>query len=244
MKKYILILAILPMLFASCEKEPYADFYASATLVEIDEIIYFTNNSMHAGYFEWDFGDGTISTRRNPSHHYSYEGIFTVSLTAFRNDRIYDRAYMTIEVLMPTMLEVTVLEYYYEYPVSDASVLLYPSLYDWEQQTNDIVEGFTDANGVVTFTGLDPVSYWIDVWHENYNNYMLAEEDEYWIKTLPLLKNRLNTFIAYVDEVEPPPPESFKSTGVKRDRNLKNYKIINIERTFKDKPLQGTSTLK
>jgi len=244
MKKYILILAILPMLFAGCEKEPYADFYASETLVEIDEIINFTNHSMHAGYFEWDFGDGTISTRINPSHHYSFEGIYTVSLTAFRDDRIYDRAYMTIEVLMPTMLEVTVLEYFDEYPVSDASVLLYSSLYDWEQQTNDIVEGFTDVNGIVTFTGMDPVSYWIDVWHENYNNYKLAEEDEYWIKTLPLLKNRLNTFIAYVDEVEPPPPENLKSTSVKRDRNLNNYKIIKIERTFKDKPLQDTKTLK
>ncbi len=232
------------MLFAGCEKEPYADFYASETLVEIDEIINFTNHSMHAGYFEWDFGDGTISTRINPSHHYSFEGIYTVSLTAFRDDRIYDRAYMTIEVLMPTMLEVTVLEYFDEYPVSDASVLLYSSLYDWEQQTNDIVEGFTDVNGIVTFTGMDPVSYWIDVWHENYNNYKLAEEDEYWIKTLPLLKNRLNTFIAYVDEVEPPPPENLKSTSVKRDRNLNNYKIIKIERTFKDKPLQDTKTLK
>ncbi len=244
MKKYILMIAIIPMLFAGCEKEPYADFYSSATLVEIDEIIYFTNNSMHADYFEWDFGDGTISTQRNPSHHYSFEGMYTVALTAFRNDRVYDRAYMTVEVLIPTMLEVTVLEYYDEYPVSDASVLLYPSLYDWQEETNALIEGFTDANGIVTFTKLEPVSYWIDVWHENYNNYKLAEEDEYWIRTLPLIKNSLNTFIAYVDEVEPPPPNGFKSTGVKRDRNLNNYKIIKIERTFKDKPLQGTSTLK
>lgn len=244
MKKYILILAIIPMLFASCEKEPYSDFYASATLVDIDEIIYFTNNSMHADHFEWDFGDGTISTRINPSHHYSYEGMYTVSLTAFRDERIYDRAYMTVEVLMPTMLEITVLEYYDEYPVSDASVLLYPSLYDWEEQTNELVEGYTDNDGIVTFTDIDPVSYWIDVFHTNYNNYKLAEEDEYWIKTLPLVENSLNTFIAFVDEVEIPPQENLKSTGVKRDRNLNNYKIIKIERTFKDKPLQGTKTLK
>jgi len=242
MKKYILIIAIIPLLFSGCEKEPYADFYTSASVVEIDEIVNFTNLSQNAEYYEWDFGDGTISTRRDPSHHYSYEGIYTVSLTAFRNDRLYDRAYTTIEVLMPTMLEITVLEYYDEYPVSDASVILYPSLYDWQNETNDLVEGITDNNGVVTFTGLSPVSYWIDVWHTNYNNYKLAEEDEYWIKTLPLTANMLNTFIAYVDEVEP--PAKIKSTEIKRDRNNRNYKIIKVERPFKDKPLQDTSTLK
>lgn len=240
MKKYILIMTIIPLLFASCEKDPFADFSASQSVVEIDEIIYFTNLSRDAEYYEWDFGDGTISSRTNPSHHYSTEGIYTVALTAYRDNRLYDRAYTNIEVLMPTMLEITVLEYYDEYPVSDASVILYPSRNDWDNETNALVEGFTDEDGVVTFTGLSPVSYWIDVWHTNYNNYQLAEEDEYWIKTLPLVANSLNTFTAYVDEVEP--PSKIKST--KRDRNNRNYKIKMVKRPLKDKPLQGTSTHK
>ena len=149
---------------------------------------------------------------------------------------------MTIEVLFPTMLEITVLEYYDEYTVSNASVLLYPSLYDWEYETNYISEGFTDVNGVVTFTGVGAVSYWIDVWHSNHNNYLLAEESEDWIKTLPLLRNRINTFTAYVDYFD----SNTKSTSKKRDRNINNYnyKIIKLERTFKDKPLQGSSTIK
>jgi hypothetical protein len=239
MKKFLPIIVIIPLLFSGCEKEPYADFQVSASVVEIEEIVYFTNLSHDANYYEWDFGDGTISSQRSPSHQYSLEGIYTVSLTAFRDDRLYDRAYMNIEVLMPTMLEVTVLEYYDEYPVSDASVLLYPSLYDWQNETNALVEGFTDEEGKVVFTGLSPVSYWIDVWHTNYNNYKLAEEDEYWIKTLPLVAHSYNTFIAYVDEVEPPPQN--KSTAIKRDRNNMNYKINKAERTFKNKPLQDTS---
>jgi PKD repeat protein len=239
MKKFLPIIAIIPLLFSGCEKEPYADFQVSASVVEIEEIVYFTNLSHNANYYEWDFGDGTISSQRNPSHQYSADGIYTVSLTASRDDRMYDRAYMTIEVLMPTMLEVTVLEYYDEYPVSNASVLLYPSLYDWQNETNALVEGFTDEDGKVVFTGLSPVSYWLDVWHTNYNNYQLAEEDEYWIKTLPLVANAYNTFIAYVDEVEP--PAKIKSTEIKRNRNNSNYKINKTERTFKDKPLQGTS---
>ena len=113
-------------------------------------------------------------------------------------------------------------------------------LFDWEYESNYFSEGFTDGNGVVTFTGLDPLSYWLDVWHENHNNYLLAEEDEKWIRTLPLLRNRINTFIAYVDYFE----SKSKSTGKKRDRNLSNYKIIKLERTFKDKPLQNTTTFK
>ena len=237
MKKYILIMAIIPLLFTGCEREPYADFTLSQSTVEIDEIIYFTNLSSDAEYYEWDFGDGTISSRTNPSHQYSAEGMYNVSLTAYRDNMMYDRAYTTIEVLMPTMLEITVLEYYDEYPVSDASVLLYPSKNDWDNETSALVEGFTDENGVVTFTGLSPVSYWIDVWHTDYNNYLLAEEDEYWIKTLPLVANSLNTFIAYVDEVEPPS----KNKSTKRDRNNRNYKIKMVERPLKDKPLQGTS---
>jgi PKD repeat protein len=239
MKKFLPIIAIIAILFSGCRKDPYADFKVSASVVEIDEIVYFTNLSQDANYYEWDFGDGTISSQRNPSHSYNAEGIYTVSLTAFTDDRLYDRAYMNIEVLIPTMLEVTVLEYYDEYPVSDASVLLYPSLYDWQNETNALVEGFTDEQGKVVFTGLSPVSYWIDVWHTNYNNYKLAEEDEYWIKTLPLAANAYNTFIAYVDEVEPPPQN--KSTAIKRDRNNMNYKINKTERTLKNKPLQDTS---
>ncbi len=242
MKKLVLIIAIIPLLFTSCEKEPYADFYASKTLVEVDEIIYFTNTSYNSDYFEWDFGDGTFSVRDNPSHHYADEGIYTVTLSAFKGARMIDRAYITVEVLYPTILEITVLEYYDEYPVPDASVILYPSLYDWEYETNYIAEGFTDGNGVVSFTGVNPVSYWIDVWHENHNNYLLAEESEDWIKTLPLLRNRINTFIAYVDYFE----SDTKSTSKKRDKNANNYnyKIIKLERTSKDKPLQSSSTIK
>ncbi len=240
MKKFILIIAIIPILFASCEKEPYADFFASKTVIDVNEIVYFTNTSYNADYFEWDFGDGTLSFVDNPSHHFASDGIYTVSLSAFNGTRLIDRAYITLEVLYPTTLEITVLEYFDEYPVADASVILYPSLIDWEYESNYISEGFTDGNGVVTFTGLDPLSYWLDVWHENHNNYLLAEEDEKWIRTLPLLRNRINTFIAYVDYFE----SKSKSTGKKRDRNLSNYKIIKLERTFKDKPSQNTTTFK
>ena len=41
----------------------------------------FTDRSIGADTWNWDFGDGTTSTLQNPSHTYSSVGTFTVSLT-------------------------------------------------------------------------------------------------------------------------------------------------------------------
>ena len=134
---------------------------------------------------------------------------------------------MTITVMFPTTLEVTVLEYYHEYPVSDASVRLYPSLSDWDDETNMIVEGYTDSQGVVTFTGLDHASYCIDVWHINHDNYSLRYEDEGFVKTLPLQRYQLNTFIAYVDYVE--------HVSAKSGKKEMKMKIMKIKRVYNEK---------
>ena len=42
----------------------------------------FTNNSINADSYEWDFGDGETSTEENPVHVYSTSGEYTVTLTA------------------------------------------------------------------------------------------------------------------------------------------------------------------
>ena len=42
----------------------------------------FTDLSTDANAWFWDFGDGTNSTDKNPSHVYANEGTFSVSLTA------------------------------------------------------------------------------------------------------------------------------------------------------------------
>ena len=97
------------------------------------------------------------------------------------------------------MLEVEVLEYYDQYPVQGASVILYPTEADWDNETNAIVEGFTNSAGKVIFTNLGPYVYYIDVWHETHNNYTLRNEDIGFIRTDQLQKNELNQFVAWVD---------------------------------------------
>lgn len=44
--------------------------------------ISFTNNSENSATYLWDFGDGTTSTLQNPTHTYSSNGQFTVTLLA------------------------------------------------------------------------------------------------------------------------------------------------------------------
>jgi PKD repeat protein len=48
--------------------------------------------------WEWDFGDGTSSTARNPSHSYTQSGEYTVSLTVTDDDGLTDTSTMTIVV--------------------------------------------------------------------------------------------------------------------------------------------------
>jgi PKD repeat protein len=199
--KRTLFLLVLPLMMAACTIEiPRADFTVSTGYAYTDEEVLFYNNSYNAESFVWDFGDGYISYNYNPAHTYQYPGVYTVTLKAISWDNRVDIMYTHITVdIPPTRLEVTVREYFDNYVVSGASVILYPSLADWEDQTNAVAEGRTDNDGVVVFTNLEPINYYIDVWEEHHDNYKLAQEDVGFIRTLRLYDHEYNTFTALVD---------------------------------------------
>jgi hypothetical protein len=199
MKRMILLTAAAALMLSSCSLQPDAFFYTDKVTANVGEDIYFTNGSYNATDFEWDFGDGTWSDAFNPVHFYKGSGVFTVVLSAYSAAGDVDRAYLDIEVLSPTMLEIEVLEYYDQYPVQGASVILYPTERDWDNETNAIAEGFTNASGKVIFTNLGPYVYYVDVWHQTHNNYTLRNEDVGFIMTDRLKKNELNQFTAWVD---------------------------------------------
>jgi hypothetical protein len=223
----ILTVAAAATMLSSCDVQPDSYFFADKITAEIGEEILFFNGSNNAVDYEWDFGDGTWSDAYEPSHSYSASGIFTVVLSAYSRSGNVDKSYLDIEVLSPTMLEVEVLEYYQQYPVAGASVILYPTEEDWDNETNAIAEGFTNSSGKVIFTNLGPYVYYVDVWHETHNNYTLRYENVAFIMTDRLYKNELNQFLAWVD---------FTGTksAVTRDRNqLLPLKARTVETTVR-----------
>ena len=202
MKRFYYILILLPLIFTAREVRPDAFFFVDKVEVYIGEEVYFTNDSYNATEYEWDFGDGTYSNAVNPIHAYAASGSYQVKLTAYSRTGEIDEAYATISVLTPTMLEIEVLEWVDEYPVPGANVRLYPTLNDWDNETNMIVEGNTNNNGKVVFTGLGQFVYYVDVWEQNHNNFDLRGymNDEY-LRTQQLVANEINYFIAWVDYV-------------------------------------------
>jgi PKD repeat protein len=227
MKKIFYILLILPLVLFSCKMSPRAYFSASPGDPVVGEDVWFTNETDNAVDYEWDFGDGYISYDMNPIHKFTASGQFTVVLKAWSSNGLMDEASLTLEVKIPTLLEIEVLEYYDLYPVEGASVILYPSLTDWENETDMINEGFTDSEGIVVFADLENKVHYVDVWEATHDNYTLKEEDIGFIRTSEIIPNKINRFIAYVDYVD-------HGKGVARRNG--SIVIRKIERKSTDRP--------
>jgi hypothetical protein len=133
---------------------------------------------------------------------------------------------MTLNIAIPTLLEVEVREYYSEDLIPDASIILYPSLSDWNAGTHSVIEGFSDGDGVAVFSDLDPIVYYLDVWEATHDNYSLANEDAGFIETPKILPHKINRFIAWVDIVAHP-----KGTA----KGTREFVIKKLERKAADK---------
>ncbi len=217
MKRFIFIFLALPLLITNCTRKPVADFIASATEVGIGEFITFTNRSLDAKDYEWDFGDGYISTNYNVSHYYDSPGTYLVRLKAFGKDG-FSIASLSISVLQ-TDLQITVEEYYEPYYlVPDIHVRLYPTILDWEQETNLFAEGYTNVDGVVTFLNVYPQKYYVDVYGPNHDNYTLASEDAGFIETQDLRPGGINYFTALVDYYPPNARKTENRLSIKQSK--------------------------
>lgn len=226
MKKIIYLTLVLPFILVSCELSPEAYFSATPGDPAVGEEVWFINESDNASSFEWDFGDGNISNEPEPIHRYTASGSYEVILTVWSHNGLSDKASLMIDVRIPTLLEIEVLEYYEEYPVEGASVILYATLADWDKETDMINEGFTDSDGKVVFADLDNYVHYVDVWEENHNNYALRDEDVGFIRTPEIMPNKINRFIAYVDYVD-----NSKGEGRRGSKAI----IRKIERKVSDK---------
>lgn len=202
MKKIIFLTLVLPLVLFACQKTPEAFFHIEIAEPEVGQDIYFINDSDNGAGYEWDFGDGYISNEEHPVHSYQLPGTYEVILTVISKKGLEDKASMTLDILEPSLLVIQVLEYWNIYPVSGASVILYPTENDWINQQNMIIEGFTADDGIVVFANLDPIVHYVDVWEQNHDNYQLKEDDITFIETPKIIPHKVQLFVAYVDTVK------------------------------------------
>lgn len=86
---------------------PVAEFMATPTCANTGTTIYFIDYSTGGGLYAWNwsFGDGTYSTLRNPTHQYSSNGLYDISLTvwgAYGSDTETKSGYIQIPCPTPT----------------------------------------------------------------------------------------------------------------------------------------------
>jgi len=62
---------------------PVADFTYIGADVKAPAAVSFTNSSINAKTYLWEFGDGDTSSAKDPSHTYDAGGTYTIKLTAF-----------------------------------------------------------------------------------------------------------------------------------------------------------------
>ena len=233
MKKILYLFFVLPLFIVSCSKTLLtADFYVEINKAKVGSEVFFYNVSDNADSFEWDFGDGTYSMDKNPVHIYKTIGTYNVTLSAFSKSGKESKSMLSLTVVEPTLLIIEVQEYYTGDFVGNASVILYPTLNDWDNETNAIVEGLTDNGGVVVFGDLSPINHYVDVWEQYHDNWQLRYEDPGFITTYPIIPERIQWFTALVDYYPP---------GKGNLRGEKKMVIKKLEKREPEKTYQGAS---
>jgi PKD repeat protein len=101
---YILFIAIFNGLIG-CEnddvdpsKQTTAQFTQNVQITERYEPVRFTNNSINATHYEWDFGNGITSTIKDPVINFNDPGTYTVKLKAYNSSKKTSVAYGTVKV--------------------------------------------------------------------------------------------------------------------------------------------------
>jgi len=80
---------------------PNAYFEIAPRIVYVnDQAVHFFNHSDNGDIYAWDFGDGTGSSESNPSHVYTREGNYDVTLNVWTKNDCYDLYSMETAVIV------------------------------------------------------------------------------------------------------------------------------------------------
>ncbi|MCK5171091.1 MAG: PKD domain-containing protein [Bacteroidales bacterium] len=89
--QFLIVGILATSLFSSCEEDdpkvlPESSFTFSPTTIAVGDVITFTNTTTNGETYLWDFGDTNTSTDENPTHTFTADGSYTVTLTATNAD--------------------------------------------------------------------------------------------------------------------------------------------------------------
>jgi PKD repeat protein len=93
-----MMISVMTILTA-CQKVPEASFTVESETVAVNLPVEFTNTSLDAETYNWDFGDGTTSTEVSPTHTFTSLGVYSVTLSATsKNGKKSDIAMVAVTV--------------------------------------------------------------------------------------------------------------------------------------------------
>jgi len=237
MKRILTILPMLSLIVMGCKREPFADASISVNPAYVGEYVTFRSYSTNTDYVEWDMGDGYTYDQPVIEHYFVDPDWYDVQLKAFGVKGGVDIATFPVEVIGAELT--VVVRLWTEagtppgYLLPEARVRLYPTLTDWEQETNLVAEAYTNPVGECTFDNLSYQRYYVDVFEDWHDNWTLASEDVGWIETDMLEGIYLWTFVAYVD---------YYGGGVKSTSSERREKALEAPVTGEKRAPEGLST--
>lgn len=105
----------------------------------------FTNGSTGATSYEWDFGDGNMSTEESPTHVYDSADEYTITLTASNDVGLSSTLSKTINILAPVTADFT-----FQVDPDDYRT------YDFMDASEGAVMQLWEFGDGYQFTGMDP----------------------------------------------------------------------------------------
>jgi PKD repeat protein len=206
MKRIIAILPLLSLLVISCNRDPIADATVDLNPAYVGETVRFTSYSTNTDYVEWDMDDGIMYTTPIVDHYFLDPGLYDVTLSAFGTKGGVSTAVIPMEVI-GSEITITVQDYDTEDYIPNVEIYLFRTLDEWDTGDVGLAIGpfYTDAVGDVTISGLSYQRYYVDAYvsygSTGYVNWLLGEEDPYWIETDLLTGWEDHYFTAWVDYV-------------------------------------------
>lgn len=179
------ILILSALLLTNCQKPPVPEFsYSPSVNPEAGDSIFFTNESIEALTYEWNFGNNSTSSDENPFTIYKESGEVEVTLTA-TNDAGSESISKAITINDPTVLA------FFVYAEEDTSILsgcelwVYTNEADYNQFAEPQFFEISDDEGIAVFMNMEPQEYYVVAVKELENGVWLSGG-----KTNPIEQNK------------------------------------------------------